>query len=387
MTKELLSLLAVFLLFEVSSHAAPVISGISSPSLSHGQIYSVSGSQFGSKTPVEPAIWDTFDSDTPGQLVPNLAHGTYWDVQEGTYRNPVFSNAMQRTAGDVSVLQDYSTAGNKTLSITHPMVNNLYLAMWLYRHDYEGRANEANNAKISGNWTGLVESYFPQCRYELNPSGWPVDRPSAHLFNNPYNPDDPSHPGSPGIDFYADGRAEARRWNQWFLLERYTRLGDPGQPNGLSFVRSNGREMARIQGVFNHGNESTYDQWNFGHYFVCQSVNEGDAPCPVGVNLVPMRQYISSVYADTTLKRVMICDQSSWSLDSYRHCEVQIPRQAWNDTSLFFEANRGSFAGNTQLHLYVINENDEASNAFPVVFTGQGDLTVPAAPGNLRSSE
>ena len=97
-----------------------------------------------------------------------------------------------------------------------------------------------------------------------------------------------------------------------------------------------------------------------------------------------MRQYVSQAYADTTLQRIMVCDQNSWSIATTRHCEVQIPRDIWTDGQIQFEARRGSFSPGQQLYLFVIDASDTASNSIDVSFSSQGDLLPPANPENLR---
>ena len=316
--------------------------------LTNGNDYTITGSGFGEKNPVEPKIWDDFDSETPGLDVPYRGHGEYWEVQEGTTRAPSFSNTMPepRVSGDVAVLQDYSEDMNKEIGIMQPWINKMYISFWVYRDNYAGEGDYADNGKIYGNWNSSTGRPILEC--SNNPVG-DVHLLTIHTYNDEYS-------------YYDNfGDVVDMNWNRWFRLERWVDIGTLNQPDGLSWIAIDNDIKAQISGVFNSEEGYLFNRYQLGNYFAQQFPLDGETTCIHGdcPDKIFMRQYLSEAYADTTLARIEICNDQN--KDSATHCEVQIPKETWNDTTVKFTANKGSFTAGEQLYLFVINPDGNAN--------------------------
>jgi hypothetical protein len=68
---------------------------------------------------------------------------------------------------------------------------------------------------------------------------------------------------------------------------------------------------------------------------------------------------------DITRARLEIGNASTFSASTHR--EIQIPHTTWNNTTIQFTANKGTF-GNEQLYLFVVDRNGNTSSGYPVTF-------------------
>ena len=99
------------------------------------------------------------------------------------------------------------------------------------------------------------------------------------------------------------------------------------------------------------------------------------------------KAWFDDVYIDNTSARIELCTLSSWELiqSTGAHCEIQIPHTTWDDNSLEFTVNLGSFTQDDidgGLLLFVIDENGVVSNGFAVTV----DIS-PIIPGDFNGDE
>lgn len=89
--------------------------------------------------------------------------------------------------------------------------------------------------------------------------------------------------------------------------------------------------------------------------------------------------YYGEVYYDDSWNRVEICDSLAYS--SCSHSEIQ-PFNSWADNSLTVTVNKGSFSDG-QAYLFVIDENGNPSEGYPITFASSSDAIAPATPSGL----
>jgi hypothetical protein len=90
-----------------------------------------------------------------------------------------------------------------------------------------------------------------------------------------------------------------------------------------------------------------------------------------------LKVWMDDMYVQVgTHKRIELCDSDVWAACTVR--EIQKPTR-WDDSSISLNLNRGGFRDNSkQYYLYVVDENNSPSNAYPISFSGE--LKSPALP-------
>lgn len=83
-------------------------------------------------------------------------------------------------------------------------------------------------------------------------------------------------------------------------------------------------------------------------------------------------RYFDDIYIDTTMSRVMLCNNATYS--SATICEPQIP-SAWSDTSVTVKANLGALTGNTA-YLFVFDSTNTANTTGYSVTIGSSTSTI-----------
>jgi hypothetical protein len=331
-------------------------------SFDHGGEVVVTGALFGQKSPAAPLRYDNFEAGTVGDRLASQEAGGWYTWGNAGY--PKYSNDMQRIPGEQVALQDYDVASNQTIGLNQMDVDTLYVSGWTYRDDYMGTAMYCENVKFWGNFTAQDASgngVYPQSRLDAY---WSID--SGHLYAL-------TETGARAGDTGTGARAYL---NEWFRLERYMAIGDPGTPTGVTWAAYNGEKFAEVTGTFwNGGNPYTY--WLIGQYFRKVPYDNPDLPVP------HVRVYWSELYVDNTLARVEIGDAPTF--EACTHREIQIP-VAWSGESLTFTGNHGTFANGASVYLFVVDRDGQVSDGVPVTLgVGGGDFG-PGQPGQpLRS--
>ncbi len=320
-------------------------------SVTDGSSVTLQGELFGQKVPAAPLRYDNFQNGTIGGALPTQSEGG-WYYQAGT-RQPAYSNARQRLADDMCVLQDYSEDYNKTIGLFRTDVDTLYITGWTYRDDYAGTAMNSENQKLWGNWGKFnVETGYgmPQCRvdtYFANGSG--------HMY---------AQDGNQDVMF--NQSTNASMLDQWFRLERFMAMGTPSGNNGHTFVKANLQTLAEYRGSLYTTGEP-YDYWVLGHYFS-------------RTNGALLRVYWSELYVDNTLARIEMGNAPTWNACTHR--EIQIP-SAWGQDTVTFTVNQGTFLDGESVFLFVVDENDEPSPGFEVIVAGGSDEDGPGQPSTV----
>jgi len=94
--------------------------------------------------------------------------------------------------------------------------------------------------------------------------------------------------------------------------------------------------------------------------------------------------YGDDFYADYTIARVELSENSTWDTTTRKHLEIQ-PATSWSDSSITITLNQGSFQEGDTVYLYVIDENGVANtNGYPLNIGGGEAANSLPSPGNLE---
>lgn len=327
--------------------------------ITHQAVVVAGGQGFGFKSPAAPMRYDDFEDGTLGANLKSQDEGGWYTFEYSGYR-PTYSQGRQRIPGEMCAIQDYSESANQTIGIKNADVDTLYFTGWTYRDDFDGTAMYSENVKFWGNFTQMLPGDIPanpQCRYDAY---WATN--SGHLYVNVENYGDPAARG-----VYAGPRAYL---DEWFRLEGYMAIGDPGQPNGVTWRAYNGEKFAEIEGIF-HNSEQTYNYWIIGQYF--RKNPDTDRSLPVA----SVKTYWGELYVDNTLARVELGNAPAF--DDCTHREIQIP-VTWSDNQVSFTVNSGSFDDGEELYLFVVDADGSASAGYPVTMGGTAVSDLPGVP-------
>ncbi len=361
-------LLSIMLIFSFGGIAfgAPSVSSTSG-SVTNGQSVTISGSNFGTKSPAAPAFYDNgllYTGLSNGSVIPTPESGGTnpygWDGFSGGSANPVYyktSNPRGVWAAHYSnqwspngYLQ--SAMGDGGVAIAGASASKqLYVTWWMY---------------LSGDPTiGGTNSANKYCRLMSGVGAWGsagqgtiIWEPNESFFSYGF-----TCGYLPGEN-YASPTAKYPAWNRMEMWIDSTGSNAPNYSCGVNGAQSSTYTSTPSQGWVINTLSSLGADWD-------NSSGE------------PVMDW-GEIYADNTYSRVEACSGSTWA--SRGHCEIQIP-SAWSASSVTATVNQGSFSNGATAYLYVLDSTNTAnSSGYPITF-GSGS-TPPPAPGQpfLQSS-
>ena len=272
-----------------------------------------------------------------------LSSTGYWSSSDNT-----FSNELNRPNSTLNA-KCYLSSGVEGMSSRDnlPLGDHFYANLWL-NPDY-GVGDPQIQVKILGfSQYGDFLSYdigYPSLEEFL----WTYDNLSHNHYWQLYQT--PGTPGGAGI--YGLPLMEQRVWTN---IETEVIQADVGISNGIFKYWMNGKNyLIRDDLALRPTVSDNWQNFFFGWY--------------IGNGGQYATEYFDNIYIDATIARVMICSQSIWDDQSVRHCEIQIPQNVWNDGTIEFLANKGSFTTGQSLFLYVVNSGGTAnSSGHPLLF-------------------
>ena len=348
--------------------------------LTNGSDYTITGSGFGEKNPVEPMWWDNFETyAVPGEVGAET-NDPYNTALCSTVK-PIYTKSMPRSepTNTVSIMKEYFSSDMDPAGLLRAQsscrfvldqnldLTNSYITFW-YKMDMD---YYNNNPCCSPRNTKFMElrGYDPEgrpalridvpfndaCQCEKNASMWAADY-------NDGNPIGTQYP--PLLDtIYGENSGHYSRLESWLNYD-----GMDATTSEWS-VSKDLSEIGKVSGVFATTEEfyerypsgdgpTTYNTIWLTHYIDadndCAALGHPELQCGSYV-----RMYYDDLYIDNTMARIEICNNKDKSLSS--HCEVQIPKELWNDTAIKFTAQKGSFLTGEQLYLHVINRDGNSN--------------------------
>lgn len=350
--------------------SAPSITGISG-TVSNGQNLIISGSQFGNSATV--MFWDNFESQTPDVHIKGahpLEGPTYGTilVNGGSDNGLTFSN-LEAYSGSKAAKVDWQAAGDRAIGFGS-YVNNfdkVYISYWRYMN-YTGALPAATNHKqwyLFGNKAGSTPqgvSFIPQANQTWGISNNNGSIPKTGTW---------SYQNGIGAKIWSGTINTWNRWEYWITLNT--------NPTCVMGSTCDGKRYEWIDSQLNFSDDKYYWQNNGGLYnafFLGYMHGSSDGIPDAG------QAYFDDLYVASSPARLELCDSSTWSTRS--HCEVQLSTSwAGDGTSIGFTLNQGAFNYGDNAYLYVIDENGNPSEGYPITFASSSDTTAPATPSGL----
>lgn len=338
--------LLIPLLVPLGALAAPSITSVSNTTLANGQVVTISGSGFGTKTTVAPQFWDTVENQTAysglanGATVPT-GSGKPWETQ-CTWDG----GACVKYSTTASEQRGLSTATYRATSTTQGLLegrritgtNKIYVSWWWkpgtnpVSGDHSSKFLRLSNSSDVSNktlsWTQMHNYIYRSDTGYCNNEGW------------------------------ANWNGNVGQWNfHEVMIDGASRTYT---------IKINGKPIA------NNLSWANCTAFNFDYVWMIGWDGGGNAPPAI-------TSWMDDIYVDNTFSRVMICDNANYS--SATKCEMQIPTTTWTDGQVQVKVNQGGFPTNSTAYLYVLDANGSPSASKQITFgTGDGGGTATIAP-------
>jgi hypothetical protein len=349
-----LGAIVLFIALHSQALATPSVSGTTG-TLTHGSSVTVSGSSFGSKSPVAPVLWDSVDDSyatkTEGAVVPTGGSNP-WNAPGGSgMGTPTFTNTNTRGKWTAKYTNSYDLGARKNAVLggkefTACTSGIMYMSYWHYPHtDYAnpGASNKMYRLTDNGDWSGSVATIIQ----DPGSGNLVLYSVATEYVANVY------------IDYGTVGQ-----WNRYEITINNAASPRPGvvvvEDNVTKATITPSASITAIDGVYTIGAD-----WS----------NEQDA-------IIPVMDW-GEIYIDNTRARVEICNANTKASSS--HCEIQIPQTTWGDTGLEIKLNQGSFADSSSAYLYVVDAAGDANTSgYPITFGSSGAVSAILTGGTIR---
>jgi hypothetical protein len=328
----------------LQANAQPVITGVTG-NPSHGSTLTISGSGFGTKSPVKPIIWADFED---GTMTANTAFSRQTTLGHSGNISMTTANQSPHSTYSVRGLPVDTDFTSLNANISAAADNGAGYPKWYVyvRRNYAASDFWSYNDPVGGCCVTNYKFFWP----------WQaIDNRGRNLVircghNNPYcstnyqfsggNPD-PLH----DTDYMcvSNCNIDYPPPNQWNVEEYQFEDSDPGVPNGtLQFWINGLTKLDRRDNYQTRGSgDSSYMAW----YQISNFYSSHWPPPDAYV-------YMDNFYVDSTWARVMIGDQNTFNASTRR--EIQLPN-TWSDNSITIQVNAGSFASLGNSYLYVVD--------------------------------
>lgn len=412
MILKALAFVLSFFLSVSAAFAAPAISNVSGQA-SHKGVITISGSGFGTKSPAPPLWWDdgegaTVDNKTVLMTAPinhvvsskAASSRVYRDAMPYNLTARPTANIAYRTAPYRSVPSPHSNSAkyiagghdsqgeclggepgqDVLLTVSNGTTTNSWYAHYYYRLDPLWPATSLNGANYKEGWWNPTTN---SCSFGNNANYDAVVSCGGGVYG-----DNRRHPGCNDSWLAYSGIGalnyatcvgainETRSWvnpkNAWVAMEK--RLITSANYYRAYSDNVLGVSSALVGGCTATGPWCSLTVGGFWREGFC-----GNSQDDLNDNAF---RYLDDIYIDTTLSRVMLCDNATYS--SAKVCEPQIP-STWTSNSVSSTVNLGKLSGNVA-YLFVFDAGDNHNSAgYPITISGGGGgETPPSAPTGLR---
>jgi len=384
------------------SVSAQTISGINVSSITHGDSITVSGGEFGVKNPAAPLIWDDCETATVEDYDAVTGSGTSavrndggigWDYAGPNYNSAnyppyptwariSYQNTLYR---DVLAPHNYS---NKYLAGTHYTYPDNY-------PQYIGGTHESfSGVSFTVDSGFYYDDWFAIWYYRIHPD-WisPCPPNNNHKFCvSNTGPDAYSEPGEFSYDAVNSPAPCSPDENPVAIRTHNGGCGETGEYTAnprLGWVHYERKQSTTVEGgfrnVFINNVESNYvtdcgvwqqpRSFTLGGYYRW-APDLGDTSTYTGRSGGTVEnpenyatRYFDDIYVDTTLSRVMLGNNQSYSEATI--VEPQIP-SAWSNNSINVTVNLGKLNGSTA-YLFVFDaDNNHNEFGYPITLSEGG---------------
>ncbi|MFH1586797.1 MAG: hypothetical protein ABID38_03000 [Candidatus Diapherotrites archaeon] len=318
------------------------------PNISHGEEITISGSNFGSKSPAAPLIWDNFESGILGE---DLSL-TGWEVATTADFFPVYSD-LEVYAGNLSgraFIDGVTTGGSRSaarkyLTTLTSNIDEIYTSHYLH-------VNHISGIPTNMKFLRVVNEYYSTAPDIGSSSG---DGENRGFWT------DNCQVGTSRFASASVPKGEGK----WQREEIFGALSTVGVGDGTKAAWIDNSLKYYDDGFPSRmpGCEGRYYESLWLPFYAGSTVDS-----------VVVEYYYDDVYIDTTQARVEICSGSNWHTRT--DCAIQIP-SAWSNNSITFTANTGRLNTSGPAYLYVVDETGIVNeNGFEINF-GEEPPCVP----------
>ena len=380
-----------------SGFAEPVINDVAGANY-HDGVITITGSNFGTKSPAAPLWWDNMEGASNGATT--FTSGELSWVTSGVLsgNNKHYSEAIPRTGAESSALMTYRSAGYRSVAGPHAY-SNIYAtgAHWQFANNsprysdssYQnvvltvdsGAANK--NVwyvrwyyRVDPRWT-LINNYENHKMSAPNYGTTIYDRPNCYMSHA--QEATPSKAGDNTINNLPNciagcSSVEDRGPNpkvDWVAFEQFF-----DSPNGF-------HELWRFGGPGRYGGRTNYTT------SICQNAKNNTRSFSIGGWFVTNTQidenlkrggqdnfrYFDDVYVDNTFARVVLANAPDY--DDATIVEPQIPIE-WSANSIRATINVGNLPTSQENYLFIFDSaNISNSTGIPVYISSSTGETPP----------
>ena len=383
MKVSFIPLIPVLALMWCSTYGQTISSVSGSVSGDESVVMSSSLSDFGTKSPAAPILWEPFNTgangDTLDVAMPDWSHEGTYDAYcvvggvTGNQRIGATISSTQYHSGGLSVMNSTERCGFDTNSFlfSDRHTSEIFVSYW-WRTDNADLGSDAGLIKLSR--VGSVSEAAGGMGNNYNGAGtfgisgmMPAASADPYFLYN-YDDVEVNMGTSPG--HYCD-----IPWNEWCRIDTYSLVGTADTADGnMSWwiTAESGNDSFENDGIvtMTEGKEYTYDSFLLGLMYA-NNDESGD-----------FELYLDDLYIDDTLSRVEIGNNSVF--EDCTHREIQIPT-AWAADEITVTVNQGSFAAADTAYLFVVDADGAVSDGYQVVIGVTAGSTI-TAPTNLQSS-
>lgn len=326
-----------------------VISSVSG-TVEHGEVITIAGAGFGTKSPAAPYKWDNLESyavggdpATNGWM--NFSTGDGAHVPAAINNDQVRGGSFctkalkQRYFRDGSINQYGQYFGLDSLS-----AQRFWYLSYYYRQTELGGSPSVNHKLVGfrgGTTSAVTDPQMRHDQYHTSVGGHVLmrDENGTAVHNNWTN-----------AYYYTQ--------STWQRFEYLVDIGDAGVANGrVQWYLDNVLKEPPSSAATLQMRTDPADVFDF--FVINNFIAQRDA-ADLPIN-APWDCWVDDVYIDFTRARVEIGDAATWAACTHR--ELQIPT-AWSSTSITAVVNAGTFSSFTGCYLYVVEATGNVTGGY-----------------------
>jgi hypothetical protein len=347
--KRFAATVAAVAVFTVTANAAPAISGVAG-SPTNGQVITIKGSGFGSKSPAAPLWYFPFGDGT---------RGTHPTLSRKQFTGSIF--------GDLSTRSEKAPGSTNVLSYSY--------------NNPDSVAMGPGSVSLNGSDVAYV---FWKTMFNMPRRGGPdtFNYKLMRIFSqghkqNLYSGDGVIIPEYTAINEYTgcadcfDYSLQGQQWQEdkWLTDEIVYKTGTVDNHDGIFWFYRNGfKTNKRTYRMRTSELPEKYDSITFAHFY--RGLIGSDAG------------FMDILYVDDSWAHVIVSDKATLNETTNYAREVQIPT-TWSDGQVQVSFRRGALPAGSKLYLYVYAPDGSVnSNGFPV---DCATCKTPTPPGGVTA--
>jgi len=362
MVKFALILLFLLLHTAMFANAAPIISSTDA-SWAHGSSVTISGSNFGTKSPVAPFWWDDCEDKTVDSYA--ALDAQYDDVMTNAhadndkdiqYRDVPYDGMSAPHSHSTKYISGVTEEGGAydgyvAKQNTGAVNPTDFFSTWYYRDQDNPPcpAGSARNHKVAifSSNAPFAEGISLVANYSNGRTDICFDDPALMVT---------WYGGSSGTN--TDTHLNTSPRLEWIRQTTWGRVGTSNDSDGFYKLYSD-EELCSYNDDDPWGSSTEILNWIAagGYFRACSGCDD------------ELRYYYDDIYMDWSLARVMLANNATYTNATI--VEPQIPHTTWNATTIQITVNQGNLPNGTA-YLFVFDSDDDANGTgFEVTLTDE----------------